>query len=161
MTLLEAAHAAGGGAAHHLHLPAAGFRKARIHPEEVFGEEPRLVASRAGPDLEKDVLLVVRVLRQEQDLESLLQVFQRLLQLGQFLLGQFPQPFVAVPEQFLILLDMAAGSLVLAEGLHQGAEIGMLLGVFLIDPLLADDGRIAEELLQFQIARFYVFEFFE
>ena len=34
----------------------------------------------------------------------------------------------------------------------------MLLGILLIDPGLADDGRIAEQLLQLLVPRFYIFE---
>ena len=42
------------------------FRVARVHPEQVAGEDGRLVAARAGPDLQEDVLVVARVLGDEQ-----------------------------------------------------------------------------------------------
>ncbi len=147
-----------GGAAHHLDLPAGGLRKAGVHPEKIFREEPRLIPPRAGPDLEKDVLLIVRVPGQQKDPQPVRQGFQGLLQLGQFLPGQFLQLFVALPEERLILLDTEAGLLVFAEGLDQGVEIGMFLGILLIDPLLADDGRVAQELLQIPVTGFDILQ---
>jgi hypothetical protein len=53
----------------HLDLPAVAFREARVHAEQIAGENRRLVAARAGADLEKDVALVVRVLRQQHFLQ--------------------------------------------------------------------------------------------
>ena len=47
-------------------LPAPPLRVAGIHPEQVAGEEGRLVAAGAGADLEDHVTVVVRVARHEQ-----------------------------------------------------------------------------------------------
>ena len=44
---------------------------ARVHPQQLRREQGGLVATRAGPDLEDDVAIVVRVARQEQHLELL------------------------------------------------------------------------------------------
>ena len=65
---LQPAHgrfAAGGD----FHLPALRFRVARVHAEDLGGEERGFVAARAGADFEHHVLLVVGVLGQQQDLE--------------------------------------------------------------------------------------------
>ena len=58
--VLEAADPGGAGV-HHLDLPAVGLRVLGVHPREVRGEERGLVAAGAGPDLDEDVLVVVRV----------------------------------------------------------------------------------------------------
>ena len=52
-----------------LDRPAIAFRVARVHPAEIAGEQCRLVAARAGADFEKDVAVVVRILRQQHLLE--------------------------------------------------------------------------------------------
>src|SRR5687768_17457505 len=49
-----------------LELPALPLGEAAVHPEQVRREERRLVAAGAGADFQDDVLLVVRVLRDEQ-----------------------------------------------------------------------------------------------
>ena len=46
---------------------------ARVHPEEIRREERRLLAALAAPDLEDGVLLVVRIGRQEQELDRRLE----------------------------------------------------------------------------------------
>ena len=55
-----------------LDLPAPPLGVPLVHPEELGREEGRLVAARAGPDLEEDVTRVVRVLREEEDLQLFL-----------------------------------------------------------------------------------------
>ena len=67
---------AGVVAVHDLDLPAAALGVALVHPEELRREERRLLAARARPDLEEDVAGVVRVLRQQEHLELLLDLGQ-------------------------------------------------------------------------------------
>ena len=57
---------------HHLDLPALALGVARVHAVEVAGEQRGLVAAGAAADLEDRVLAVVRILRQQQDLDLLL-----------------------------------------------------------------------------------------
>ena len=54
---------------HHLHLPALALGVARVHAEQVAGEERRLVAAGARADLQEDVALVVRIARQQHRLQ--------------------------------------------------------------------------------------------
>ena len=54
----------------HLDLPAVALGEAGVHPEEIRGEERRLVAAGAGADFQDDVLGVVGILRDEQDLDA-------------------------------------------------------------------------------------------
>ena len=55
------------------HLPALRFGVARVHAEDLGGEQRGLVAAGAGADFEHDVLLVVGILGQQQDLQLLFQ----------------------------------------------------------------------------------------
>ncbi len=67
-----------------LHAPATGFSVAAVHAEQVAGEDRRLVAAGAGAHFDKAGAFVVRIFRQQQHLQLLLQPLAlgaRLLQL--------------------------------------------------------------------------------
>src|SRR5438270_862386 len=70
--LLEATHVAG-ALRDELDLPAIALGEARVHPEQVAGEQRRFVAAGAGAYLEEDIALIVRILGQERTLQLLLQ----------------------------------------------------------------------------------------
>src|SRR5271163_3521394 len=55
----------------HFDLPALRLRKFYIHSEEIAREQSGLVAARPGSNLENDVAVVGRVLRQERDADFL------------------------------------------------------------------------------------------
>ena len=55
-----------GALAEHLDAPALALGVARVHPEQVAGEDRGLVAAGAGADLEEDVALVARVRRDQE-----------------------------------------------------------------------------------------------
>ena len=57
----------------HLDLPAVRGGIALVHAEQVAGEQRRLVAAGAGADFEDGVLLVGGILRQQQELDVVLQ----------------------------------------------------------------------------------------
>src|SRR5207244_4043113 len=67
--LLEAPEA-GRARGEHLDAPAVPLGVARVHAEELGSEQARLVAARAGTDLEHRVALVVGVLGEEELLEG-------------------------------------------------------------------------------------------
>ena len=60
---------AGVAARHHVDAPALALGVLPVHPEQLAGEERGFVAAGAGADLEDDVLLVVGILRDQQDLQ--------------------------------------------------------------------------------------------
>ena len=66
-----------------LGAPAAPLGVAQVHPQQVTGEQGRLLATLAGLDLEDDVAVVVGVARDEHPPQLVLGGGQRLLQLGQ------------------------------------------------------------------------------
>src|SRR5918998_923121 len=79
--LLDAAYPGLGGI-ENLHPPALSLCVAAVHPEHFGGEERGLVAARAGADFEDDVLLVVRVARQQEDAERLFILLQPRFEFG-------------------------------------------------------------------------------
>ena len=117
---------------HHLHLPALAFGEAAVHPEEIGGEVAGLLAAGAGADLEDDVLLVVRVLGQEQHLDLGEQRFSTGCQPGQLLGGQRRHLGVAAFGQLLGLGDLGADLAVVAVGQHQRLDLGQRLGLLAV-----------------------------
>ena len=63
-------------------LPAAPLGVARVHAEQVGGEQRGLFAARAAPDLEHGVARVVGIARQQQQVELLRQSLGLALELG-------------------------------------------------------------------------------
>ncbi len=76
-----------GALGHDLDLPAPALGIARVHAEQVAGEERRLVAAGAGAHLEEQVALVVRVLGQQLLLQLRLELLHRRARALQLLLG--------------------------------------------------------------------------
>ena len=74
-----------------VHLPALALREARVHAEDLGREERGLVAAGAGADLEQDVLLVVRVLGDEEEADLGVQGVAAGLERAQLLVGHLAQ----------------------------------------------------------------------
>ena len=109
-----------------LDLPPLALGVARVHAKQASREERRLVAAGSGPDFEKDVALVVRVLRQ-----------QHLLQLGgerRHSRGRVSVLLVGKRLHFRIARhlvrcgDVALGMLVLAKARDDGLDLRALAG---------------------------------
>src|SRR5258708_7770360 len=109
---------------YHLHLPTLALRIARIHTEQVTSEERRFVSSGSGTDLEEDITLIVRILRQEQ----LLQLrFER----GKPVAAGFDFAFgvtfhLRIGEQLLRFGDVLFGIAVSVEQFDDGLELRVL-----------------------------------
>ena len=84
--------------AHDLHAPPPRLRVPEVHPEEVSGEQGRLLASGAGPDLEERVAVVGRVHGDEQGAELLLDGVAGRLRLAELVPGEVADPGVGVPS---------------------------------------------------------------
>ena len=113
----------------HVDLPVLPLREAGIHAEQVVTEQAGLVAAGAGADLEHDVLLVVRVLRHHQAPDLGEDVITPGLQLGQLQLGQLLQLSVGAVGELPRLDDLRRHSLVVAELLDDGLNLGQRLRV--------------------------------
>ena len=93
------------------------------------GKQRRLVAAGAGADFEDDVLLVVRILGDEQDLQLGEQRVAPRDQRLQLLLRELAHVGVAGRGELLGLRDVVHDRLVLAEPLDERLDLGQRLGV--------------------------------
>ncbi len=91
----------------HLDLPAVEVGIALVHAEQVAGEQRRLAAAGAGPDLEDRALLVGRVPRQEQLPDGIDQDLDPLVESGGLLAGDLAH--LGIVEQRLELAPFALG----------------------------------------------------
>src|SRR2546426_378280 len=118
----------GGAGVHELDAPPLTLGVLRVHPGEVGGEEGRLVAARAGADLDEDVLLVVRIPRQQEPLQLFL---ERRLPAGELVdlrLGELGELAVAaLGEDVARLADAPEHIAVRGEALDDLDGVGVLL----------------------------------
>ena len=100
--------------AEHLDLPALALGVARVHAEQVAGEDRGFVAAGAGADLEEDVAVVARVLRDEQPRELERLGLEPGVHVLQFLLGERAHLGVGAARQLLrggaLRLEAAEGA---------------------------------------------------
>ena len=133
---LQAA-AAGLVARQHFDPPALALGVLAVHAEQLGREQRRLVAAGPGPDFEDDVLLIVRILGDQQDLELAQERVAARGQRFQLLLGERAHLAVGRRHQLFGLRDVAHHRLVLAKTLDDRLDLGQRFGEL---PVL---GRIA------------------
>ena len=112
----------------HFGLPAVLLGVARVHAEQIGRKEGRLVAARAGADLDDDILFVARVARQEHGPQLLLKRRPLWLELEGLGLGQGAQVGVGLAAHGLGLFEGAAHPLELAIRGHQGFDLRAFAG---------------------------------
>ena len=99
-----------------------------IHPVDLRRKERGLLAARTGTDLHDHVLVVVGVLRKQQNLKLPLQPRDILLRTGKLLLCQFLQFLVAFLVQHRKgILDGLPAFFIFAVCLHDRCQIALLL----------------------------------
>ena len=81
--------------AEHLRLEAVAVRVARVHTEDLGGEQRRLVATRPCADLEDHVAIVVRVAWQQQDAQLLQQPALLALEVRDLVAGHLAEIVIA------------------------------------------------------------------
>ena len=128
----------------HLDLPAAPLGVAQVHAQELGGEQRRLVAAGARPDLDDDVAVVVGVLGESRILSSSSSSSSALAQGAQLGSGHLPHLGVGVLEQRLVALDLAQRGPVDPEGVDERLQRRALLGGSLKAPLVGDDLRVPQ-----------------
>ena len=117
---------------HHLEAPALPLGEPAVHPEQFGGEQRRLVAARAGADLEQDVLLVVRVLRDEQDLRCSAAARHAAPPGRELLLRELAHLGVAALTSSWACASSCDDGLVLAEPFDQRLDFRERLGVLAV-----------------------------
>lgn len=109
--------------------PALALGVARIHAEQVAGEDRRLVATGAGTDLQEHVAAVVGILRQQHALQAVAEGGEAAARFGDLLLGEVAQLRVAVLEQRLGTLEVGLHLAVVAERQDHRFDLGVLAGI--------------------------------
>ena len=131
-------------------LPALLLGEARVHAEDLGGEERGLVAAGAGADFEDDVLLVVRILGQQQHLQFFFDRRQaRLRARSSSSCGHGANVGIGFGEHGLRVGDALLRPLVVAEPVHDRLQVAVLLGDLLIFFVIVDDlvgGHLAAQL---------------
>ncbi len=100
--LLEPAPLAA-AAVHQLNFPSLPIRVAAVHPIQVGGEQRRFLAAGAGTDLHDRVARVMRVRRDQPELDLAVQALGFRAQRAQLRFGQLCHLRVVAPRQFFVL----------------------------------------------------------
>ncbi len=135
--------------------------EARVHAEDLRRKQRGLVAASAGADLKDDVLLVIRVLGQQLQLQLFLDLRQPLFKLRQLILRHRANVGIALGEHGLRIRDALLRALIVAEGLDHRLEIAVLLRHLLVALVIVDDlvrGHLAGQLF---VAGGYLFQAFK
>ena len=110
------------------HLPAPAVGVHGVHTEQGVGEQGALLAAHAAANLHDDVLVVVGIPGQEQNGQLLLQFFQVLLGLGEFLLAELAHLLVeGAAQHFAQVCGLLLGLHIGAVGGHNGLQLPLLL----------------------------------
>ncbi len=111
-----------------LHLPAFALEILGVHAEEVAGKDGRLVAAGAAADLEDRVLAVLRVGRNQQQADLLLEGRKLLFQFGSLFLGHFAQILVLLVQENILGPGQVAEQLFVAGAcLDDGLQLLVVL----------------------------------
>jgi hypothetical protein len=101
---------------------------AAVHSEQLGGKERRLLTSRAGAHLEDDVAAIVRVGRQQQHLEILLDLLQTGCELGDLCFGHLAHlVIVRLGHDLARSVEFVGGRSVDTIGGHNGFELSQFL----------------------------------
>ena len=130
----------------HREVPALHLAVFRVHAEEVARKQSSLVATRTATDFQRHVLAVLRVGRDEQELDFLLQLRDALLVHGDFLTRHLLHFGVILHREHLLrLLQTLHRVDVLLSGLHDVLQILVFLCQLHIPLLVGNDIRVGNE----------------
>ena len=105
----------------YVQLPASAFDIHAVHPIEIGRKERAFFPSDAAADLHDDIFAVVRILRQQQDLQLLLQFIAGGFRLCIFLLRKVPH--LRIIHQLHRGFQVGTGRFIRAIGLHQRRKL--------------------------------------
>src|SRR5579871_63272 len=125
---LKSTHSRFGGGKH-FDLPSLRFRIAVVHPEHLGGEKRCFVTTGSGANFKDDVLLVVRILGQQQHFQFFAHAGDALFQAHQLFLRIGPQlGILLVGEDYLALVNAALQILVLPIPFYDFGNLTVRLG---------------------------------
>ena len=113
-----------------------------VHPEKVCTKEGCFIAACSGSDFQDNVLLVVRVLRKEQDFELFFLGLDQLIEFADLHFRHFADLFVVLCQHLLSVSQVSLCLLVLLVLLDDRLHFAHLLDVLLPHRLIGDDIRI-------------------
>ena len=135
-----------------LRAPPLTLSKTRIHPEQIAGKQSCLIAAHAAADLHDDILIIIWVLRQQQDWQLLIQYSLLLLEIGQFFLYKLAHLIIQrLIEHRPIIGDSLNHLLIDAKLLHDWRQTGMLLAIALPALNILNGIRVTDQRLQLHI----------
>ena len=141
-----------------LGAPPLALGKTRIETEQITGEDRRLIAPRPGADFQITVVVILRILGQQQDLQLLLDQLDGRLGFGELLLGHGSHLGIIAFEHLEHSRQIGTD---LLEALETGDHI-LELGVLLVQVtkalLIVDHARFAHQGLYFFITFQQAFE---
>ncbi len=132
--------------------PTLALAVAGVHPEEVGGEKRGFVAAGARPDFKHDVLDVVRILRNEKDLQLGQERVAPDVERLQLLVGELAH--VGVLDELFGRGDLRGDVLVLAKLLDERLHLRQLFGVRTELHRVGLDGRVGHLRHQLFVTRF-------
>ena len=147
----------------HLHPPPLLLGVAAVHAEQLGGEQRRLVAARAGADLQHHVALVVGVLGGELAPQPLLELRDAGRELLLLLLHHLVQVVVLGQrrEHLLVLRPLLLDLHVLAVELDRRIDLRQRLVQLAVRLGVREDGRIGEPLRQLLMGLLQLGQFFD
>ena len=125
---------------------------ARVHAEELGGEEAGLVAAGAGADLEDRVPLVVRVLRDQEATERRVHLFETGLERGQLGARELAEVGVLTARELAVVFDLLRQALARAPAENGLLELRALLGDLRELTTVRDHARVGDQTLELLVA---------
>ncbi len=143
----------------HLGLPAVTLGVSHVHPHQHRAKQRGFLAARAAADFHHDVLLRIRVFRQEQQLNFALSHFEPGRDCIEFFLRHLHH--VRVVKQRLRLLPRVLQLAIAANGLIQRLKLAVFAHQRPPLFLILHHGRIGKQHAQLLHARMHPIEFFQ
>ncbi len=104
------------------------FGIARVHAQQISNEDRSLITARTRPDLQKDVLVIARILGNEQLVQLAFFALDRTLDAGDFLGAQAAHVCVRIREHFARVGQISLQVMEGAEAIRQRLQPGVLHG---------------------------------
>ena len=144
---------------HDLGFPSAAFRIAQIHTQKVLREQRSFFTAGAGTDFQNNILFIVRIFRQQQDLQLFLHLRYLIFIFGDLHLGELAQLLIAGIQHFLGFRDSLLCLFVFPVFVDDRLHFSHLFDVFLPELLIVDDVRVRNFQRQFFVFFQYEIEF--
>ena len=115
----------------HLCLPSSAVRIMNIHTVDLSRKKRRFITACACPDLNDNVLIIIRIFREQKDLQLLFQFFYTFSRIAQLFFRKFSHLFVRLfLKHRQTVFDVLPALLVLIVSLYDRRKITLLFHQF-------------------------------